>query len=416
MTKAIARLRSFSRPARLFILAMMLFALGISGPATLMNLYLDAAGFDRVYIGWWQASSQFGGLIAMLPALWLFGRMGRRRALWLGAAISIAVRSLTVLSINPSVVILAEAASGFGTILYGLASVSFLADASTEADRAEVFSLNDFLRSVALMAGGVLAGWLPGLLAPALADPNALAASYRAVLIGSFAVRLVGVIPLWMIGHSAPGAVRPLRALENNDLPVLHLINPRYLLSQPPQTYLLAAPYMLVWMSDSLFFPFFNLFLQDKFGLSAGAYGALAGARGLVGALALLTPPLLMARHKPARLLALSFLALAILLGLMGLSQSVWLAALVSLAYIAIFAAAMMIYRVFVINQTERARYLLVSSVLGITMNAGPAIAPPISGYLQRQFGFAPVIALAALLMALAALALLVALRMIRKK
>jgi MFS family permease len=421
MTKAIARLRSFSRPARLFILAMMLFALGISGPATLMNLYLDAAGFDRVYIGWWQASSQFGGLIAMLPALWLFGRMGRRRALWLGAAISIAVRLLTVLSINPSVVILAEAASGFGTILYGLASVSFLADASTEADRAEVFSLNDFLRSVALMTGGVLAGWLPGLLAPALADPNALAASYRAVLIGSFAVRLLGVIPLWMISHRSDRFDRSdlsstPAALENNDLPVLHLINPRYLLSQPSQTYLLAAPYLLVWMSDSLFFPFFNLFLQDKFGLSAEAYGALAGVRGLVGALALLTPPLLMARHKPARLLALSFLALAILLGLMGLSQSAWLAALVSLAYIAIFAAAMMIYRVFVINQTERARYLLVSSVLGITMNAGPAIAPPISGYLQRQFGFAPVIALAALLMALAALALLMTLRMIREK
>jgi len=413
--KAIAHLRSFTRPAQLFILAMFVFALGISGPSTLMNLYLDAAGLDRVYIGWWQASSQFGGLACILPAMWLFGRMGRRRALWLGAGMSIAVRSLTVLSINPSVIVLAEAASGFGTVLYGLASVSFLADASTEADRAEVFSLNDFLRTAALLIGSALAGWLPGVIAPALADPTNLAASYRAVLIGSFAIRMLGVIPLWMIGHSAPGVVRPLRALETNEN-VLHLINPRYLLRQPPQTYLLAAPYMLVWLADSLIFPFFSLFLRDKFGLTAEAYGLISSLRGLVGALALLTPPILMSRYRPARLLAFSFFALAIMLGLMGLSQSAGLAILFSFVYVAIFAAAMMVYRVFVINQTDRARYLLVSSVLGITMNAGPAFAPPISGYLQRQFGFGPVIALAVGLMALALAAWVIVLRIMRRR
>ncbi len=413
--KAIAHLRSFTRPAQLFILAMFVFALGISGPSTLMNLYLDAAGLDRVYIGWWQASSQFGGLACILPAMWLFGRMGRRRALWLGAGMSIAVRSLTVLSINPSVIVLAEAASGFGTVLYGLASVSFLADASTEADRAEVFSLNDFLRTAALLIGSALAGWLPGVIAPALADPTNLAASYRAVLIGSFAIRMLGVIPLWMNGHSAPGVVRPLRALETNEN-VLHLINPRYLLRQPPQTYLLAAPYMLVWLADSLIFPFFSLFLRDKFGLTAEAYGLISSLRGLVGALALLTPPILMSRYRPARLLAFSFFALAIMLGLMGLSQSAGLAILFSFVYVAIFAAAMMVYRVFVINQTDRARYLLVSSVLGITMNAGPAFAPPISGYLQRQFGFGPVIALAVGLMALALAAWVIVLRIMRRR
>ncbi|HQV70854.1 MAG TPA: MFS transporter [Thermoflexales bacterium] len=413
--KAIAHLRSFTRPAQLFILAMFVFALGISGPSTLMNLYLDATGLDRVYIGWWQASSQFGGLACILPAMWLFGRMGRRRALWLGAGMSIAVRSLTVLSINPSVIVLAEAASGFGTVLYGLASVSFLADASTEADRAEVFSLNDFLRTAALLIGSALAGWLPGVIAPALADPTNLAASYRAVLIGSFAIRMLGVIPLWMIGHSAPGVVRPLRALETNEN-VLHLINPRYLLRQPPQTYLLAAPYMLVWLADSLIFPFFSLFLRDKFGLTAEAYGLISSLRGLVGALALLTPPILMSRYRPARLLAFSFFALAIMLGLMGLSQSAGLAILFSFVYVAIFAAAMMVYRVFVINQTDRARYLLVSSVLGITMNAGPAFAPPISGYLQRQFGFGPVIALAVGLMALALAAWVIVLRIMRRR
>lgn len=409
----LSRLRAFTRPARLFILAMVIFAFGISGPTTLMNLYLDAAGLDRVYIGWWHSASQFGGVALMLPAMLSFRWMGRRQALWFGAFISILVRAFTVLSLNPLVIVAAEALSGFGTVVFGLASVSFLADASTETDRAAVFSANDFLRTAGLLMGGVLAGWLPSLIAPALADPNNLAASYRVVIIGSYAVRLLGVIPLWLIARSSDLALSPSPQSSGKDdtFNVLRLINPRYLLRQPLATYLWAVPYMLIWVADSLIFPFFSLYLRDVFGMSSGVYGVVSSLRGLVGALALLTPPYLMARFHAPRILTFSILGMALLLMMLGISSNVWLTVTLSIFYVAILAAAMMTYRVFVINQTARPRYLLVSSVLGVTMNAGPAIAPPISGYLQRQFGFAPVITLSALLMALALVALLATLK-----
>lgn len=388
--------REFPHTARLFLIALTVFAFSIAAPSTLMNLYFDAAGFDRTFIGLWHASSQFGGIALGIPAMATHDRIGRRHALWLGAAVSIGARAFTVLSTAPAVIVLAEAASGYGTVLFGLAGVSLLADLSSPRNRAMLFSASDAGRSLALLLGGVLFGALPGALAPVLLGPNAQAEAYRQVLIASFALRMCGVIPLMLIARDPAGMPEGERAITR-------YLDPRVLLGQRLRVYGYAIPFGLVFIADALIFPFFNLFLREHLGLSDAALGAVIGLRGLIGGMALFAAPVLAARLGYARSVVGGALALAACYVVIGASESAPVVVLAALAQAAVASVSMTLYRVRVIDASAPGEFLLVSSALGIAMNAGPAVGPLVSGFVQQQYGFGPLFAAGAVTLLAAA-------------
>jgi MFS family permease len=121
--------------ARLYLIWVAVHFFTFAFPTTLINFYLDAMGFNRGWIGLFHAASQVGGLVLALPAIGVFQRIGRRRALVFGAVFASLLRLPTVLSPVPEVILAAEALSGFGTAMFGLASVSLLADASQPDQR-----------------------------------------------------------------------------------------------------------------------------------------------------------------------------------------------------------------------------------------------------------------------------------------
>jgi MFS family permease len=392
------------RIARLYLIWVALFFFSMAVSATLMNFYLDSIGMSRSQIGIFHAASQFGGLIVALPAIFAFEKMGRRAALVAGAALSTLPRFFTVLSATPNVIVAAEASSGFGAIVFGLASVSLLADASERDNRASVYAVADFTRTSSFLIGSVLAGVMPSLIAPVLDVPAQSPEAYRWTLFAAFAVRLAGVVPLLLI------ALRPTHDAakdEKDALPevkALRYLNPKVLLATPMRVYGFAIPFMLMILADAFVFTFINLILREQFGATDATIGLVLGINLLIGSVAVLAAPALSARISDRAIIIWSTLFQAGCYALLGLSAGLLMGMLSIFALTIASQVSRVLYRAFTINSMRREDYFIASTMLAIAANAGPAIAPPISGFVQEIWGDAPIYVAAVVLTVAAAI------------
>lgn len=392
-----------SRIARLYLIWVALFFFSVAVSSTLMNFYLDSIGMTRGQIGIFHAASQFGGLIVALPAIIAFEKMGRRAALVAGAALSTVPRFFTVLSATPSVVIAAEAISGFGAIVFGLASVSLLADASERDNRASVYAVADFTRTSSFLIGSVLAGVMPSLIAPVLDVPAQSPEAYRWTLFAAFGVRLAGIIPLMLIALRPPegDAVEKHDALP--EVKALRYLNPKVLLATPMRVYGFAIPFMLMIMADAFVFTFINLILREQFNASDATIGLLLGINLLIASLAVLAAPAMSRRISDKAIIIWGTLFTALCYGVLGVSASLLMGMLMIFAMTIASQVSRVLYRAYTINSMRREDYFIASTMLALAANIGPAIAPPISGFVQETWGDAPIYVAAVALTVLAA-------------
>ena len=387
--------------ARLYLIWVAVHFFTFAFPTTLINFYLDAMGFNRGWIGLFHAASQVGGLVLALPAIGVFQRIGRRRALVFGAVFASLLRLPTVLSPVPEVILAAEALSGFGTAMFGLASVSLLADASQPDQRAAVFGVSDFVRMLAVLLGSVAAGGLPALIAPLLQSETQSAASYRAVLATSFVVRALAAIPLVLIARRKPSLDDPTASLP--EIHPARYLNPRVLLSQRLRIYALSIPFALLLLTEALLFTFFNLILRDWFGANDAQVGVIVGLSALVGSLAALLAPRMVQRLGYRRAIVSGMLVSAGAIVAFALSPTLLLGTLAIFIQVAFDQITRVLYRVYAVNAVLRSEYFILGVVMSLAANIGPTIAPPIGGWLQSTSGYVPLFAAATGLSVLAA-------------
>jgi len=379
--------------ARLYLIWIAVHFFTFAFPTTLINFYLEAMGFDRGWIGLFHAASQVGGLILALLAIAIFQWIGRRRALVFGAVFASVLRLPTVLSPSPEVILAAEALSGFGTVMFGLASVSLLADASRPDQRAAVFGLSDFVRTLAVLLGSIAAGGLPALIAPLLQSEAQSATSYRAVLAASFVVRALAAIPLALIARRRPSHDDPTAGLP--EVYPARYLNLRVLLSQRPRIYALSIPFMLLLLTEALLFTFFNLLLRDWFGANDAQVGVIVGLNALVGSLAALLALRMAQGLGYRRAIVSGALISAGAIAAFALSPTLLLGALSIFVQVAFAQITRVLYRVYAVNAVLRSEYFILGVVMSLAANIGPTIAPPIGGWLQSAFGYVPLFAAA---------------------
>src|SRR5204863_7533751 len=73
--------------AAVFLAANVLFGSGLFFHAFLYNFYLDKLSLSPTVMGQAAAALTTGGLVTLLPAGWIFDRLGARVSLMLGALI-----------------------------------------------------------------------------------------------------------------------------------------------------------------------------------------------------------------------------------------------------------------------------------------------------------------------------------------
>jgi MFS family permease len=422
-------IRAFSRDARLMIVASVILAVGTAAPQVFAALYFRALGFDAQFIGAVSTANQVGGALGTLPAMFAIGRLGRRAAIVLGASVSLLTWGFAMTTPAPTWILVWLAISGAFNVLLGLAIVPVLAESSETYERTTLFAVRDALVWLTLALASVLTGYLPALIAPLLAAPADSALSYRAVLLGSVAVRMIALIPLAMLRGSRAGLLttddgRPTTAQYPHpgrlgpDQTVtrprgvrayLRWLDPRVLLKLETPVVRVALPFVLVYFAGAMVLPFLPLFLRDKHGADDPLIGTVQGLSYLsIGVCTLLAPLLLQRVGRRALIVGAACFSALCIAAMAFVDARAGVIAL-AIARAGIFNMVLPVYRALVIDRAPRAEHTIAALVLATAENIGATPAPPLSGRLQRGLGYEPVFVMSALLYGLGALAFFVA-------
>ncbi len=250
--------------------ALMTVSHGIVSPV--LPLYAQSFGVSLSLVGLLVAGFGIARLLANLPAGILAGRLGRRRVLFFGAAVSAVGGILSGLAASFEHLVGARMLNGVGSALFITSALTYVADVSTPATRGRYMSVYQscFLLGITLgpVPGGFLADLL-GLRAPFFAVGLAGAAAAVWVLLYVPESRPASAGGPATAGGSGAGSLT--RLLRNRNFVLISLIAFGVFFTRGGVQQTLLA-----------------VIGRDRFGLSPAELGILFGA---VAAMNLLTIP-----------------------------------------------------------------------------------------------------------------------------
>jgi MFS family permease len=151
-----------------------------------------------------------------------------------------------------------------------------------------------------------------------------------------------------------------------------------------------------------LIFPFLNVYLKQRFGISDSTLGILFGAINLsIGVCAFLGPLAAQAFGRIRSVVVGAFFS-ALCLAVIGFGNVFGWVALIIVVRAGLYNMTLPLYRAYVIDNTPPHEYTVVNLIYSTATNVGPTVAPPISGMVQDRVGFAPLFAAAIGMYALA--------------
>jgi MFS family permease len=263
------RVGSFSRNARLYLVAAALNGLGGGIWSVIFYLYLnlDEIGFQPDFISnMFTVGAIATGLIA-LPAGLLCERVGTKRAILISQTANLF--SLTqVFALQPSVLLFASLAGGLMGTVGGVAGAPFMMRNSKEEERTYLFSLNWTIGTIMGVLGNFIGGFMPDVFNSMLALSTGAgvgsASGYRITLLLSLTLILAGLIPYLLIkeekltSKQAIGRLLSLRNVQNPFTIVKFMI-----------------PVGIIGFGAGFIVPLFSLFFKLKFAATAQQIGAI---------------------------------------------------------------------------------------------------------------------------------------------
>jgi MFS family permease len=350
----------------------------------LYNLYLLRLGFAENVLGYVSSAMTAGSLAGCIPAVLAVQRLGIRNTLLATFVVVAADYGLRASATTVPLLIVLAFAGGLASSAWAVAISPAIAQLTTERNRAFGFSLM-FSRGIAT---GVVAGFVGGRL-PQWLERWGLASStlvsYRHALWAGSAMVLLS---LWPLARVRLGPVPPQdRRLRPPSRPLLRFL-----------------AVIAVWqLGTAMFNPFFNAFLARQ-QFSAAGIGSLVSTSQAAQVGAMLLAPLVFRRFGRRCGIAGMQLATAVaLVALAGSQGAAWIGA----AYVLYMASQYMsepglyAYLMDVVAARDRGG----ASALNFVVAFGAqAIAAAVAGAFIYRLGYSPVLLLAAVVCAVAAL------------
>lgn len=144
----------------LFMLAMILANLGGNMYGPLESLYLKELGASIGQIGLFFTLASLAPLVLQILGGWMSDSLGRLKAIALGSLFGMVAQTILVLSTSWGWVLLSSMVGAAGRSLVGPSFDAFIAENSSEHNRARVFGLTQTLFGVVSVLGPPLGGWL----------------------------------------------------------------------------------------------------------------------------------------------------------------------------------------------------------------------------------------------------------------
>jgi MFS family permease len=263
------RVGSFSRNARLYLLATTLHGLGggIWGVIFYLYLNLDEIGFQPNFISnMFTVGAIATGLVA-LPAGLLCERVGTKRAILISQTANL-LSLIQVFALQSSVLLLTSLSAGLISTVGGVAGAPFMMRNSKEQERTYLFSLNWTISTITAVIGNFAGGFMPDIFNSLLALPTGAgvgsAAGYRLTLLISLTLILVGSIPYLLIKEEKPTskpAISRLLSLKN--------------IQNPFTIVKFMIPVGIIGFGAGFIVPLFSLFFKLRFTATAQQIGAI---------------------------------------------------------------------------------------------------------------------------------------------
>jgi MFS family permease len=247
----INQIRSFSQPARLYLIAIVIDGISYCGWSLFFNFYILQRGFDKDFLGLVNAMPSIGILLLGIPMGRLSDRIGRRWAMIIGATLSIISMCLQVILRDPLLILMAAFITGAASSLYFLSQAPFMMKASGPHNRDLLFSLNFGLITLSGAVGSAFAGQLPSVFGHLLQTPSTSALAYRAVLLTSMAISLFLLVPL-LIMKEPPTKTSPSQTGQKR-ISLWGVV-------RQPVTLKLALPNLLIGLGAAILMPYVNVF------------------------------------------------------------------------------------------------------------------------------------------------------------
>ena len=393
-------LRSYHRSIKLFLLVPILFGLYYAIKGLFFNFYILSLGYDKGFLGLANGMTPAATLVLAFPLGVLTDRIGRKRAVFTGMVI-LAVSYLGFLMVTDRTMILVTLfLSGIGEALYFVAATPLLTRLTTQTNRVAVFSLRAAFFSFSGVIGSYIGGLMPLWFERLLGIQPGTFGSYRGILLTSFGILLLTLIPVLMI---------PRRDGEAQRTPKTEAEQPRWQVLQDIKSLLgkkvvwqLFFPNLAIGLGAALMVPYLNIFLVETFNITDQALGTLFSVSALITATGTLLSPW-MARVLGTRIRALVLAQGSSLVFLLVLGFSPWLA----VAVIGFWGRNVLmnmtqpLYNAFSMEQVSDNEQGTLNSLLSLSWNTGWAVMPVVSGFIQEQFGFTPIFITTGLLYAL---------------
>lgn len=372
--------KNVPKAAWLVLIHAVMFGLGISFFDVLFNFYLVSRGYGTELAGILATTMRVAGLVVGVPAGMLVDRYGSRRSLAVAMLFFASTLVWQLFAPSEFWIIAAQFFNGCAAAV-AMTSIMPLLTATTrdEAQRGFIFGLNEASISIGLI-GGVIAGWLPSLIAPLLhVDAQSLPAYRTAMLVGT-ALFYLSVIPILFV-DVAEHHEEPHHDAEAN--------------AGDPQTrrqfLLYGLPNLLMGLGGGAIIPFQSLLLRNQFGLPDHTVGVVISFAELaIGSGALLSGHFLAKkrlRFWVATLRSLAGPGLLLILApwpVVSIVGYLWRAFSLGMA---VTLSDLQIMRF--VKPKQRG---VAMSMITIMWSAGWGSAALLSGFVQPVYGFAPLV------------------------
>ncbi|HEY9088804.1 MAG TPA: MFS transporter [Anaerolineaceae bacterium] len=384
--------RSFSKPARLFLIAVVVDGIIYSAWSLFFNFYILARGFDKDFLGLVNALPSLGALIFIIPLGMLSDRMGRRRAMLLGLVVNTIAMGLQVTFTTSAVLLSMVFIGGLGSNLYFLSQSPFVMSASDGKTRTLLFSLTYGLSTLSGAVGSLFAGQLPNLFGNILRVQADSATAYQAVLLCAVVLGSLSLLPIYLLKEPEGSRAAP----RGERKPVGQVF-------RKPILWKVTLPQLLIGFGAAILIPYMNVFFSERFALSDERLGVLFSLSALLTGVATVIGPKVAHKmnSKIGTVVLTQGLSLVFLV-LMGFTPFGWMAALGFLARGTFMNMAHPLYNTFVMEQFNSSEQGTANSVVNLAWTAGWAVGPYISGVVQMRYGFQPLFVATSILYATA--------------
>jgi MFS family permease len=408
----IQRLRHLNRSARLYLLhaALLTSSLAISG--LFFNLAIGALGYPRTFLGLLNTVSIGVAAALSLPIWWLATRIGLRWALLASATIQMASALLFALWPAAAPLLVASALTGVAAVLFQVSSPPFMMQHSDAESRDHLFTTNTAINIGLAGVGSLVAGGLPALFGRLLGVGAESPTAYRATFVVTAAGLVFSLVPLLLIddragmsvvsrqlsiaaGHEQRTTDNGQRTTDNGQSKIQRLKSRlpdfwRDIIARPGPLVRLLIPPLLISFGAALLIPYLNLFFKQRFAIPDTTLGAIFAGLNVSIGVAALAGPAISVRIGKIRTVALTQALSIPFLLILGSAPLLAVAVGAALARAALFNMGSPLYDAFAMERTDEAARPTVIGLINGAYSVGYLVAPAISTWTQRYYGFWP--------------------------